>query len=609
MRMFKISKSLGFLLASVFLLTLGGCAPDRADPSVMNVQFHNQLRSDCLQLDLKISTLNPDQIRALSQCLNSHGDLGPINDLVQSSSNQKLSIIANWVNQEILSQPFRLSSLEKIFIELSRRGIIDEQFLAIGSILNDERVLDYITDHFKTPSDFQTFTTRESLLSLSEMGAKLFSSPRFIELKPLLTDLVQTKDIEIIFDHQKELADLFNKTHEAISISHSSPFIELTLNTQKLLSLTEDAGKTDVLKKIIAQTGLLMRSGKLKNILFIISKLIVSKQDAVVTFNEPTPIGVESSGIIAEPGEAPTASQISTEKEKLSDLFSIIQKNNKIADATLRAFSQFQGREKPFSEWIITHHSDLRKIEELVIQSDLDIPLMQNPAIKFMHMLGLAEQSPGSKSVEQTYIDISRESSNYKKVIFAPGVRWITPVGIKKRMSRAEELLPAIGDNLGTIGIDFFRVLFFELDAVSTKKSNGLRAVTAFAHANLITGLVTGSESLPVGSPRLMHIMQFLIRNSKTRELSDLLKTAVSPAGQRAFFTTYDQLASEFERTRAVGSNASKLLALAGLYEVPSFDRWLLSEFKEVLLNPSGTTTESFLELLSHPVVSFALQD
>lgn len=511
----------------------------------MGIRFQNQLRSDCSSIRLGSSQFTPRQIQALSRCLNSHGDLGPIDAFIQSASDETLQGFSTWVNQEIFGNPTRLKNVEFAFDLLVRENLIDEPFQIAGGLLKDPQISQLITQHFRL-QEYSDLFDRQIILFLTR------NIPHLLSVVPLAR--LEIPSIDMILHHQRDILRLIELAERSILMTDQSPLIEIARTTGPLSPL--------ITSENLDQISVLLKNGKLKSILHTVIKVFHSNLSATIRTTDHPPLII---GTIAEALNAIKANHTSTDiKNGVDTLFSLIRKNPEIPKAVLNTLSQFTGNEQELAQWFVdsARNGMLLEIEELVQSANVELFLLPNPVINYM------SQISRSKDDAQTIKQIKAQFARDEKL--ANTVKFALSKNLKNKLKRGKELASSLDKLIGTAGFEFFKNLFLNLDQASARKHQGLYVVTELADLKLFTVLshsLTQSSIKPDTLASLFKALGILASDDAALEF---LNWTASLDGQRHFTFFLDYLAAHQSEARLYGRFIAEGLELLGETESPT---------------------------------------
>ncbi|MCM0604571.1 MAG: hypothetical protein KA715_00605 [Xanthomonadaceae bacterium] len=594
----------------------------------MSIKFQNQLRSDCSKLDLSKKDISATQIKALSRCLNSHGDLGSIDESLQNAADSTLAPLAEWMNKELLQKPQRLRELEVVFDELVKRQIIDQELNAMGSLLREQPVTDLFIKYLG-PTHKLDFINAKNIQFFSKVAAQLFSSDDFAQLQAPLARITRRQEFDLLFSHQSLWGALFSSVYEASSISEQSPFSELLISAEIISPLLLDLKNEPKLRNHIAVISELITNGKLKTILHTILKAFHTQADAKITLLPTAKLEKLILGSTIETNVYFDSKIVLELKNKLKQIFKVIKKNPSSTFAILNWISHFQGIESPLSEWLVKSStskknyefgdlSTLGRIEKLVVSADIDTLLFPNPAIKFMDDVsqswGEVQEDRWPESIklkfkikrpptlEETYLDISKQIDSYNNTLNSGLLKMIIPHSIKEKIITGNILIPVIEENISTIGMSTFRDLFLQLRDSKTSSKDPLRIATHLCHSGFLTGISGATEKLNGDTYYLENMLKALSLLAKEEKTNKLVDWIVKEKDQTRFFHTFDWISGNIEKSVRLGSNISKVLYLVGLSESQTVVS-ALSEIFSKIPELSDEELDVALELLSHPLL------
>jgi len=145
-----VGKNLGYLTALLFLV-FTGCSTSlftgKTGPDVKLV--NGDINKACIGLDLSQSTLSVPTMRSFVNCLNAHGSIQPVSDLVKSLSDQQLTTVASVINQEVLGNPGRMQLVDQSFLQMDQQGMIRALFEKLSQILENKDFIQTILNLLK----------------------------------------------------------------------------------------------------------------------------------------------------------------------------------------------------------------------------------------------------------------------------------------------------------------------------------------------------------------------------------------------------------------------------------------------------------------------------
>lgn len=629
--MYKSLESLRiWLLAGISLLQ--ACGSGTADPSILALSFPHQRRPDCQNITLSEPRLNASQIRAISRCLNSDGQLGPIDQAIQKASGPQLETLAHWANEQLIARPQILFELEKSFEHLDQSGLLDAFFNEMGTWLDRPEIQDSLEfflqsfpeSSFLSKIEWKLFLKRENLIKTTELLIQTVQHPEFQELRPALKTLFPSIDPslnkawETIFSKPDELLSVLRTAHESTTSTSTSPFLQVLENSSELSSLLVSLPKSELWKPGIEQVAVLFKGGQLKTIFHIVLKMFHSYSATAASTSSWAPIDRTYVTETVYPGDisvlsmpmaiadSQTETTDFTPHPELASFFTLVRKSPRLIPQTLSWLSRYSGRESDVFDWFVKSAEDgtLKKIELMIQSADTSVFTTPNLALKYMGEIG---ESKDQADLEKTYTRLQKRLKTYRSLTGRKLTRWVIRKELHDALDNASESVAALEESLNGIGGELIRDLFHDLDSANLSRDgsprkrsrNALSSVIHLSHAGFFSSL---SDSLTGLSPARKRLVSQAFKNwiqiFKSHEARTFLQTLSKAENEQTLYSVLHWIHSHPEHARRLAINHSNILSLDGswIQNLMRQPEWILSNWETLLTLGSSDPIVELLE-------------